>query len=186
VDVILSEHRDLAAAKAFFRSAKVAAWVTPDRVAHRRLGDHPGVPAAYIIHPEIGLPPARSPAGSPTRSERVIPAKALRIRDHPDQAVVRVVSPVIVAIRRRLLCRSPGLKASIQIRSAKGICVQIGKNDATLGGVTPLNGPTALVIEQFGLWSGPILPGRPTARELGRQLDLRSSEARPNLSLVTN
>jgi putative transposase len=32
VDVMLSEHRDLAAAKAFFRSAKAVAGVTPDRV----------------------------------------------------------------------------------------------------------------------------------------------------------
>src|SRR6476646_1169872 len=32
VDVILSEHRDLAAAKAFFRSAKAVTGVTPDRV----------------------------------------------------------------------------------------------------------------------------------------------------------
>jgi DDE domain len=32
VDVMLSEHRDLAAAKAFFRSAKTVTGVTPDRV----------------------------------------------------------------------------------------------------------------------------------------------------------
>ena len=32
VDVMLSEHRDLAAAKAFFRSAKTVTSVTPDRV----------------------------------------------------------------------------------------------------------------------------------------------------------
>ena len=32
VDVMLSEHRDLAAAKAFFRSARVVTGVTPDRV----------------------------------------------------------------------------------------------------------------------------------------------------------
>src|SRR5580698_9457961 len=32
VDVMLSEHRDLAAAKAFFRSAKAVTGVTPDRV----------------------------------------------------------------------------------------------------------------------------------------------------------
>jgi putative transposase len=32
VDVMLSEHRDLAAARAFFRSAKAVTGVTPDRV----------------------------------------------------------------------------------------------------------------------------------------------------------
>jgi len=32
VDVMLSERRDLAAAKAFFRSAKAVTGVTPDRV----------------------------------------------------------------------------------------------------------------------------------------------------------
>src|SRR5580704_10309521 len=32
VDVMLSEHRDLAAAKVFFRSAKAVTGVTPDRV----------------------------------------------------------------------------------------------------------------------------------------------------------
>jgi transposase-like protein len=32
VDVMLSDHRDLAAAKAFFRSAKAVTGVTPDRV----------------------------------------------------------------------------------------------------------------------------------------------------------
>src|SRR4029077_6978743 len=32
VDVMLNEHRDLAAAKAFFRSAKAVTGVTPDRV----------------------------------------------------------------------------------------------------------------------------------------------------------
>ncbi len=32
VDVMLSEHRDLAAAKAFFRSAKAVTGITPDRV----------------------------------------------------------------------------------------------------------------------------------------------------------
>jgi transposase-like protein len=32
VDAMLSEHRDLAAAKSFFRSAKAVTGVTPDRV----------------------------------------------------------------------------------------------------------------------------------------------------------
>jgi hypothetical protein len=32
VDVMLNEHRDLAAAKAFFRSAKMLTGVTPDRL----------------------------------------------------------------------------------------------------------------------------------------------------------
>ena len=37
VDVMLSEHRDLAAAKAFFRSAKAVTGTTPDRVTCRAL-----------------------------------------------------------------------------------------------------------------------------------------------------
>jgi transposase-like protein len=42
VDVILSEHRDLAAAKAFFRSAKAATGVTPDRVTRTATMPIPG------------------------------------------------------------------------------------------------------------------------------------------------
>jgi hypothetical protein len=36
VDVMLSEHRDLAAAKVFYRSAKAVTGVTPDRVTTAR------------------------------------------------------------------------------------------------------------------------------------------------------
>jgi putative transposase len=41
VDTMLSEHRDMAAAKAFFRSAKSAAGVTPDRVTTDGHGSYP-------------------------------------------------------------------------------------------------------------------------------------------------
>ena len=41
VDTMLSEHRDMAAAKAFFRSAKSAAGVAPDRVTTDGHGSHP-------------------------------------------------------------------------------------------------------------------------------------------------
>ena len=51
VDVMLSEHRDLAAAKAFFRSAKTVAGVTPDRVTTDR---HDAFPRA--IRTELGRP----------------------------------------------------------------------------------------------------------------------------------
>ena len=36
VDVLFSEHRDLKAAKAFFRSAKTVTGTTPDRPGHDR------------------------------------------------------------------------------------------------------------------------------------------------------
>ena len=41
VDTMLSEHRDMAAAQAFFRSAKAATGVTPDRVTTDRHGSYP-------------------------------------------------------------------------------------------------------------------------------------------------
>jgi transposase-like protein len=49
VDVMLSEHRDLAAARAFFRSAKTVTGVTPDRVT---TDGHDAYPRA--IRPELG------------------------------------------------------------------------------------------------------------------------------------
>src|SRR5690349_2223988 len=49
VDVMLSDHRDLAAAKAFFRSAKAVTGVTPDRVT---TDGHDAYPQA--IQTELG------------------------------------------------------------------------------------------------------------------------------------
>ena len=49
VDVMLSEHRDLAAARAFFRSAKAVTGVTPDRVT---TDGHDAYPRA--IRTELG------------------------------------------------------------------------------------------------------------------------------------
>ena len=49
VDVMFSEHRDMAAAKAFFRSAKVVTGVTPDRVT---TDGHDSYPRA--IRTELG------------------------------------------------------------------------------------------------------------------------------------
>ncbi len=49
VDVMLSEHRDLAAAKAFFRSAKAVTGITPDRVT---TDGHDAYPRA--IRTELG------------------------------------------------------------------------------------------------------------------------------------
>jgi putative transposase len=40
-DAMVSEHRDMAAAKAFFRSAKAATGITPDRVTTDRHGSYP-------------------------------------------------------------------------------------------------------------------------------------------------
>ena len=41
VDTMLSEHRDMAAAKAFFRSAKSATGLVPDRVTTDGHGSYP-------------------------------------------------------------------------------------------------------------------------------------------------
>ena len=41
VDVMFSEHRDMAAAKAFFESAKMVTGITPDRVATDRHDSYP-------------------------------------------------------------------------------------------------------------------------------------------------
>ena len=41
IDTMLSEHRDMAAAKAFFRSAKSVAGMTPDRVTTDGHGSYP-------------------------------------------------------------------------------------------------------------------------------------------------
>src|SRR5215212_5266620 len=41
VDTMLSEHRDMAAAQAFFRSAKAATGITPDRVTTDGHGSYP-------------------------------------------------------------------------------------------------------------------------------------------------
>jgi len=41
IDTMLSEHRDMAAAKAFFRSAKSATGMTPDRVTTDGHGSYP-------------------------------------------------------------------------------------------------------------------------------------------------
>jgi transposase-like protein len=41
VDTMLSEHRDMAAAQAFFRSAKSATGITPDRVTTDGHGSYP-------------------------------------------------------------------------------------------------------------------------------------------------
>ena len=57
VDVMLSEHRDLAAAKAFFRSAKTVTGVIPNRVT---TDGHDGYPAA--IQREFGEDVCIAPA----------------------------------------------------------------------------------------------------------------------------
>src|SRR4051794_12326933 len=41
IDTMLSEHRDMAAARAFFRSAKAATGITPDRVTTDGHGSYP-------------------------------------------------------------------------------------------------------------------------------------------------
>jgi transposase-like protein len=57
VDVMFSEHRDMAAAKAFFESAKMVTDVTPDRVttdghdSYPRDPDHPGCRCAASRQP---------------------------------------------------------------------------------------------------------------------------------------
>ena len=49
VDVMLSEHRDMAAAQAFFRSAKAVTGITPDRVTTDGHDSYPGA-----IRTELG------------------------------------------------------------------------------------------------------------------------------------
>src|ERR687885_654631 len=54
VDAMLSEHRDMAAARAFFRSAKAAAGVTPDQVTTDGHGSYPrairGTLGRRVVH----------------------------------------------------------------------------------------------------------------------------------------
>ena len=47
VDVLFSEHRDMAAAQAFFRSAKAVTGVTPDRVTTDGHDSYPGRSAPH-------------------------------------------------------------------------------------------------------------------------------------------
>jgi transposase-like protein len=55
VDVTLSEHRDLAAAKAFFRSARAAVTgVSPDRVTTDR---HDAYPKAIRLGRDVDIGP---------------------------------------------------------------------------------------------------------------------------------
>ena len=53
VDVLFSEHRDMAAAQAFFRSAKAATGVTPDRVT---TDGHAGYPRPGRSRPSWARP----------------------------------------------------------------------------------------------------------------------------------
>jgi putative transposase len=54
VDTMLSEHRDMAAAKAFFRSAKSATGLVPDRVNTDGHGSYPcairSMPGRHVEH----------------------------------------------------------------------------------------------------------------------------------------
>ncbi|MDO9714746.1 DDE-type integrase/transposase/recombinase, partial [Paracraurococcus lichenis] len=54
VDTMLSEHRDMAAAQAFFRSAKAASGITPERVTTDGHGSYPrAIPATLgrrVVH----------------------------------------------------------------------------------------------------------------------------------------
>jgi DDE domain len=47
VDIMLSEHRDMAAAQAFFRSAKAASGITPDQVTTDGHGSFRGQSAQF-------------------------------------------------------------------------------------------------------------------------------------------
>ena len=59
VDAMLSEHRDLAAARSFFRSAKAVAGVTPDRVTTDGLDAYPRairtVLGQHVRHRRAGI-----------------------------------------------------------------------------------------------------------------------------------
>jgi transposase-like protein len=68
VDVMLSGHRDLAAAKAFIRSAKAVTGVTPDRVT---TDGHDAYPRAIGTQPMCAI---RQVAISPTDLSRITAA----------------------------------------------------------------------------------------------------------------
>ena len=79
VDVLFSEHRDMAAAQAFFRSAKVVTGITPDRVT---TDGHDSYPRA--IRTELGKSvrhrtsrlPEQQAGARPPRHQRPLPAHA--------------------------------------------------------------------------------------------------------------
>jgi transposase-like protein len=80
VDVMLSEHRDMAAARAFFRSARAVTGVTPDRVTTDGHGSYPrairSTPGRRVVHRTSApknLWPAPSASSSAIRSDRSTP-----------------------------------------------------------------------------------------------------------------
>ena len=79
VDVLFSEHRDMAAAKAFFRSAKAVTGITPDRVTtdgHDSYPPcHPDRAGPKGAAPDQPLPEQRAGAGPPGH-QRPLPAHA--------------------------------------------------------------------------------------------------------------
>ena len=79
VDVLFSEHRDMAAAQAFFRSAKAVTGITPDRVT---TDGHDSYPRAIrtelgrgVRHRDPRLPEQQAGA-RPPRHQRPLPAHA--------------------------------------------------------------------------------------------------------------
>src|SRR5215218_8794471 len=80
VDTMLSEHRDMAAAQAFFRSAKAATGVTPERVTTDGHGSYPrairstlGRRVVHRISAYKNLWPAPSASSSAIRSDQSTP-----------------------------------------------------------------------------------------------------------------
>src|SRR3712207_795490 len=81
VDTMLSEHRDMAAARAFFRAAKATAGVTPERVTTDGHGSYPRairtVLGRRVVHRTSAyknLWPAPSTSSSAIRSDRSTPS----------------------------------------------------------------------------------------------------------------
>jgi len=68
VDVMFSEHRDMAAAKAFFESAKMVTGITPDRVT---TDGHDSYPRAIRTVLGTGVRHRNSRNCSPRPGERV-------------------------------------------------------------------------------------------------------------------
>ena len=110
VDTMLSEHRDMAAAQAFFRSAKAATGVTPDRVTTDGHGSYPrairAVLGRRVVHRTNAYKnvwPAPSASTSTIQSDQSTPTYPVSGHDPGQDGDPRV--PVRDGARRRGPCR---------------------------------------------------------------------------------
>ncbi len=102
VDVMFSEHRDMAAARAFFRSAKATTGVTPDRVT---TDGHDSYPRAIRTELPGGATPdqcllEQQARTGPPRHQRPLPS-------HARVQVPEISRPVLPGLRRSPQLSSP-------------------------------------------------------------------------------